>query len=63
MLDIKMIRNNPEKVKQAIKNRNKNIDIDAVIAVDDERRELISATDALKAEQNTDSKKIPALRQ
>jgi seryl-tRNA synthetase len=62
MLDIKVIRNDPEKVKQAVKNRNKNIDIDAIIKVDDQRRELVSATDGLKAEQNSDSKQIPVLR-
>jgi seryl-tRNA synthetase len=62
MLDIKVIRNDPERVKEAIKNRNKKIDIDAVIAADDARRELISATDALKSEQNTDSKNVPLLR-
>lgn len=63
MLDIKVIRNNPEKVKQAIKNRyKKSADIDEVLKVDDKRRELISATDTLKQEQNADSKKIPVLR-
>lgn len=62
MLDIKIIRNDPEKVKAAMKNRNKDIDIDAVIDLDNKRRELISETDMLKNEQNTDSKKIPQLR-
>lgn len=63
MLDIKVIRNDPEKVKQAIKNRyKKSADIDEVLKVDDQRRELISATDTLKQEQNADSKKIPILR-
>jgi seryl-tRNA synthetase len=62
MLDIKVIRNDPERVKQAVKNRNKNIDIDAIIKVDDQRRELVSKTDMLKAEQNSDSKQIPVLR-
>lgn len=64
MLDIKVIRNDPEKVKQAIKNRNTKIDvdIDELLAVDNERRELIAVTDGLKAEQNSDSKKIPMLK-
>jgi seryl-tRNA synthetase len=62
MLDIKVIRNDPDRVKQAVKNRNKNIDIDALLKLDDERREIISATDALKAEQNADSKQVPVLR-
>jgi seryl-tRNA synthetase len=64
MLDIKTIRNDPEKVKQSIINRhtNVNVNIDTLLATDNERRELISKTDSLKAEQNADSKKIPALR-
>lgn len=64
MLDIKVIRNDPEMVKQAIKNRYKKIDvdIDALIAADDERREIISITDGFKSEQNTDSKQVPILK-
>jgi seryl-tRNA synthetase len=59
MLDIKQIRSYPEMFKTAMKNRNKDIDVDAILRADDLRRELISATDAMKSEQNTDSKKIP----
>ena len=62
MLDIRMIRNETEKVKQAMINRGKSMDIDAVIAVDDERRELVSQTDAKKAEQNAASKEIPRIK-
>ena len=41
MLDIKVIRNNPEKVKLAVQNRNSNMDckIDEVLTLDNERRE------------------------
>jgi seryl-tRNA synthetase len=62
MLDIKMIRNEAEKVKQAMINRGKSIDIDAILTVDDERRELISQTDTKKAEQNAASKEIPRIK-
>lgn len=64
MLDIKFIRSNPEKIKKSIQNRFKKIDVDvdALIAADDERRDLISVTDGYKAEQNADSKKIPQLK-
>ena len=42
MLDIKMVRANPDLVKQAMKTRNKDMDaqVDRVIAIDAERREL-----------------------
>lgn len=61
MLDIKVIRANPELVKQAMKNRNKDMDkeIDEILAIDEERRQLNVAVDNLKAEQNKDSKLIP----
>ena len=56
MLDIKVIRNNPEKVKLAVQNRNSNMDckIDEVLTLDNERREIISKVEAMKAEQNAE---------
>ncbi len=64
MLDIKFIRNNPELVKQAVHNRNGNLDaeIDQLVAIDAERRELIAKTEALKAQQNSVSKQIPQIK-
>ncbi|MBP3329809.1 MAG: serine--tRNA ligase [Clostridia bacterium] len=64
MLDIKVIRENPEKVKAAMKTRNKDMDslIDEVLAIDVERRALMTKTDALKQEQNEASKKIPQIK-
>ncbi len=64
MLDIKVIRENPEKVKIAMKSRNKDMDslVDEVLAIDVERRALMTKTDALKQEQNEASKKIPQIK-
>ena len=64
MLDIKVIRENPERVKAAMKTRNKDMDayVDAVLAIDAERREITSKTDALKAEQNNASRDIPRIK-
>ena len=64
MLDIKFIRSNPELVKQAVHNRNGNLDkeIDELLEIDVKRRELIAKTESLKAQQNTDSKKIPQIK-
>ena len=64
MLDIKVIRENPEKVKAAMKSRNKDMDalVDEVLAIDFERRELMTKTDAFKQEQNEASKKIPQIK-
>ncbi|MBE6903633.1 MAG: serine--tRNA ligase [Ruminococcaceae bacterium] len=62
MLDIKFIRENAELVKKGMESRNKDVDIDALIALDDKRRELISLTETKKAEQNKATKEIPMLK-
>jgi len=62
MLDIKIIRNETQRVKTALLSRNAKVDIDEILRADDIRRELISQTDAMKAEQNADSKQIPQLK-
>ena len=64
MLDIKLIRENPEMVKAAMKTRNKDMDavVDDILDIDAKRRELMKATDALKQEQNAASKKIPQIK-
>lgn len=55
MLDIKFIRENKEIVGEAIKNKNRDIDLDALIALDDERLAIMKETEALRAEQNMHS--------
>ena len=64
MLDIKLIRENPDKVKAAMKTRNKDMDavVDEILAIDKQVRELTQKADALKAEQNAASKKIPQIK-
>ena len=64
MLDIKIVRTNPDKVKAAVRSRNKNMDkeIDKVIEIDNKRRELLGKSDAMKQEQNLASKEIPKIK-
>ncbi len=64
MLDIKLIRENPQKVKDAMKTRNKDMDalVDNILEIDKQVRELTQKVDALKAEQNAASKKIPQIK-
>ena len=61
MLDIKYIRENPEEViaRLLIKGKDAREDIEAILALDGERRTLISETEAIKAEQNKMNKLIP----
>ncbi|MEI6891739.1 MAG: serine--tRNA ligase [Pontiella sp.] len=58
MLDIKFIRENTDVVKAAMANRNADIDVDVVLALDSRRREIVSEVDGLKAERNKISKSI-----
>lgn len=64
MLDIKIIRENPDKIKEALKTRNADYDcyIDEILEIDEKRRKLSTETDALKAEQNKVSKQIPIMK-
>lgn len=64
MLDIKVVRENPERVKQAVKNRNGNLDavIDELLAIDTDRRKYTQETDLLKQKQNEASKQIPRIK-
>ena len=52
MLDIKFIRENPEKIAEAAKNKNIEIEIDKLLQIDEKRRGLILKIDELQAKRN-----------
>ncbi len=58
MLDIKFIRENLDIVKLAATKKRITIDLDRLIAVDDNRRALMTALEAKRAEQNEVSRQI-----
>jgi seryl-tRNA synthetase len=64
MLDIKMIRTEPERVKQRIHKREMDLDhvVDEILRIDALRREKTGEVEAKKAEQNATSKKIPQIK-
>ena len=62
MLDIKILRTEPEKIKQALKNRNNDLDISPLIELDQKRRNLIAKVEQMKAKQNEISKQIPQMK-
>ncbi|MGQ9844620.1 MAG: serine--tRNA ligase [Caldisericia bacterium] len=63
MLDIKFIRNNPEFVRESLKNRGYSDDlIDQFLIVDKERLKLLKEFEDLKHELNTKSKIIGVMR-
>lgn len=60
MLDIKLIRQEPETVKAALKRRKVEDDIvDEIRALDEQRRNILYEVEQLKNKQNTVSKQIP----
>ena len=64
MLDIKIIRDNPEDVKARLKAKEVDCDaaVDRILELDAERRELIFKTENAKSEQNKATKQIPAMK-
>ncbi len=62
MLDISLIRREPERVVAAIRKRGMEIDLQGVLQLDEQRRALIAEGEALKAERNRVNKDIPRLK-
>jgi seryl-tRNA synthetase len=60
MIDLKLLIENPEKIKKAILKKRYKGDLDAVIKMDEERRKLMKEVEDLKAHQNKIAKEIPA---
>ena len=58
MLDIKFIRENPEKVQQSAKNKGYNVSINELLQLDDQRRSLQQKVDELRERRNQNSAKM-----
>jgi seryl-tRNA synthetase len=58
MIDIKLIRENPDLVKKAVRDKNMCVDIDHVLAVDARRRALETEFNTLRHQQNTTGERI-----
>jgi seryl-tRNA synthetase len=58
MLDINLIREQPERVRAAMRDLNAEAPIDQILTLDVQRRELLTEVEALRAERNTVSKEI-----
>ncbi len=62
MLDLKFIRENPDLVKEAIKLKNEQGDVDRILELDHERRQIIMRVENLKKERNDNSKRVAELK-
>ena len=52
MLDIAFIRDNLEFVKESARNKNREVDWERLLTLDDKRRELVGKSDAIRAQRN-----------
>lgn len=62
MLDLKMIRQNPEKIRQALQNRGEEAPLDELLAADERRRALLVEVEQLKAKRNSVSEEIARMK-
>jgi seryl-tRNA synthetase len=62
MLDLKFIRENVDKVKEAIRNKGEKTDLDLLLSLDEKRRSLLSQADELKHQKNVVSDKIALMK-
>ena len=62
MLDIKILRTEPDRIREALKNRNSDLDITPAIELDIKRRALLTDAEQKKAKQNEITKQIPAMK-
>ena len=51
MIDLELLRKSPEIYKEEVKKRNMHIDVDADVALDENRRDLIFKVDELRAKK------------
>jgi len=58
MLDIKFIRDNPDVVKEAVRKKGIDFDVDKLLKVDQERRRLIQSIENLRKIKNQANKEI-----
>jgi seryl-tRNA synthetase len=61
MLDIRFIRENLDIVRQSLKDRNLNFDLDSAIKADEARRKILTQVEDLRAKQNKANDEITAL--
>ncbi len=62
MLDLDLVRKNPELFQTACKNKNIKLDVAAFLKLDEERRALMFENQTMQAERNAVSKKMPTIK-
>ncbi len=58
MIDIKFIRDNPDKVQEGARAKGRHVDVEKILAVDKKHRELLQAVEHYRAEKNEKGKGV-----
>ncbi len=62
MIDLRLIRDEPDRVRQALAARNACVDLDRILELDQQRRALLQQTDEMKMRRNEASPKIGQMK-
>ncbi len=62
MIDPKLIREEPDRVRAGLKSRNSKLDLDSVIKADEDRRKAQVGVDEMRAKKNAESEKFGKLK-
>ncbi len=62
MIDLKVIRENPEKTERGIRSKGINISLKPILEMDENRRKLVTELGKLRNVQNKESSKVPKLK-
>lgn len=62
MIDLKLLRENPEIIREALKKRSSDLDLDAIVEMDRQRRSGLTEIQEIKSKRNALSEKIGALK-
>jgi len=62
MLDIKFIRQNPEKVREKCKSKGFKVEIEKILELDEKKRATLKSLENLRAQKNRISKELPRLK-
>lgn len=63
MLDLQLIRQNPELVREALEKRHDRAPLDNVLALDEQRRRLLQEVETLRAKRNEVSRKLGEMKE
>ena len=62
MLDLKFIRENPDRVREAIQNKREKLDLDLILNLDEQRRKILLEAESLRQKRNEFSKIIAQMK-